>query len=115
MSDVIFNPSLLNWSSLILTVGLIYIYIKKANMNIRYINNMYICIYIYPCKCTYIFIMHHKVYIYIIFSYVGSVFGPVTVPENKSLQKSGCTVSNGNRLPAIPFVGALLVLGRGTS
>ena len=34
MSDVIFNPSLLNWSSLILTVAHIYIYI-------HYICNMY--------------------------------------------------------------------------
>ena len=32
MSDVIFNPSLLNWSSLILTVAHIYIYIHNICM-----------------------------------------------------------------------------------
>ena len=31
MSDVIFNPSLLNWSSLILTVAHVYIYIYYIN------------------------------------------------------------------------------------
>ena len=35
MSDVIFNPSLLNWSSLILTVAHVYIYIYKKRMHIH--------------------------------------------------------------------------------
>ena len=40
MSDVIFNPSLLNWSSLILTVAHIYIYIipnLSVYINIRHV------------------------------------------------------------------------------
>ena len=36
MSDVIFNPSLLNWSSLILTVAHIYIYIYIHSLYISY-------------------------------------------------------------------------------
>ena len=38
MSDVIFNPSLLNWSSLILTVAHMYIYISSE------IQYMYLCV-----------------------------------------------------------------------
>ena len=50
----------------------IYIY-KKANMNIRYINNMYICIYIYTPASAHIYLSCTIKFIYIYnISYVGS-------------------------------------------
>ena len=55
MSDVIFNPSLLNWSSLILTVAHIYVNIY-----------MYICTYVNIYMYMYVNIY---IYIYNLYTY----------------------------------------------